>query len=293
MCGGTGIDRAIKAQSTQEGKRNFGVIIMHMKRSGRIHYMDARFSGSHCSVQGFTTRHEGVSRTPYNSLNLGTTTNDQVHNVEGNRSLLARAFGISHDSLVTVRQVHGSDILVIDEPNEDFSHFLSVEGDAIITNQPGVMIGVCVADCVPILLLDTENKVVAAVHAGWQGTASKLVSKTVTGMKTLFESNPKKLQAVIGPSIGKCCYEVDAPVKQAFAQNSVPWESCAEQAAEGKWRLDLAAANRELLMSVGVPAAQIQVSDMCVCCHRELFFSYRRDNGETGRQMGFIMLTAP
>jgi len=263
---------------------------MQIKRSGRIHYVEAQFTGLQCSVQGFTTRHEGVSRTPYNSLNLGTTTNDQAHNVEGNRSLLARAFGINHDALVTVRQVHGTDILVIDEPNEDFSHFLSVEGDAIITNQPGVMIGVCVADCVPILLLDNEKQVIAAVHAGWQGTSSKLVAKTVAGLKSVFESNPKKLQAIIGPCIGKCCYEVDEPVKQAFAQNCVPWDSCAEQTTEGKWRLDLASANRELLLASGVPAAQIQVSDMCVCCHRELFFSYRRDDGETGRQMGFIML---
>lgn len=263
---------------------------MHMKRSGRIHYIDARFTGPVCSVQGFSTRHEGVSRTPYNSLNLGTNTNDQAHNVEGNRSLMARAFGISHESLVTVRQVHGTDILVIDEPNEDYSHFLTVEGDAIITNQPGVMIGVCVADCVPILILDNEKQVAAAVHAGWQGTAAKLVSKTVLGMKSLFDCDPKKLQACIGPSIGKCCYEVDTPVKQAFVQNGMPWDSFAEQAGDGKWQLDMAAANRELLLGAGVPAARIQVSDMCVCCHRELFFSYRRDNGETGRQMGFIML---
>lgn len=263
---------------------------MQMKRSERIHYLDGQFTGPHCSVQGFTTRHEGVSRTPYNSLNLGTTTNDQPHAVEGNRNLLARAFGIGHNSLVTIRQVHGTDILVIDEPNEDVGHFLSVEGDAIITNQPGVMIGVCVADCVPILLLDNQKRIVAAVHAGWQGTASKLVAKTVSAFISLFDSKLEDLQAITGPSIGPCCYEVDTPVRQAFAQNSAPWESCTEKAGEGKWRLDLGAANRELLMSAGVPAAHIQVSDMCVCCHRELFFSYRRDNGETGRQMGFIML---
>lgn len=265
---------------------------MQMKRSGRIQYIAADFTGPACSVQGFTTRHEGVSRTPYNSLNLGTNTLDPPHNVEGNRSLLARAFEINQDALVTVRQMHGSDILVIDEANEDYSHFLSVESDAIITNQPGVMIGICVADCAPILLLDPQKRVIAAVHAGWQGTAAKLVSKTVAGLKNVFECNPMSLQAVIGPCIGKCCYEVDAPVKQAFSQSGIPWDSFTEQTNEGKWRLDLAAANRELLISAGVPAEAIQVSDMCVSCHRELFFSYRRDNGETGRQMGFIMLKA-
>lgn len=263
---------------------------MQIKRNGRIHYVATEFEGTPCSVQGFTTRHEGVSRPPYNSLNLGTTTLDQPHNVEGNRSILTRAFGIPQEMLVTVRQVHGSDILVIDEPNEDFSHFLSVESDAIITNQPGVMIGVCVADCAPILLLDPEKRIIAAVHAGWQGTAARLVSKTVAGMESLFGCRPDNLQAAIGPCISSCCYEVDAPVRQAFEQSGVRWDSCTVPAGEGKWRLDLASANRQLLRSSGVPESAIQMSEMCVSCQKEFFFSYRRDNGLTGRQMGFIML---
>ena len=263
---------------------------MQIKRSERIHYLDVVFSGPPCSTQGFTTRHEGISRPPYNSLNLGTTTLDQQHNVEGNRSLLTRAFGIAQEALVTVRQTHGSDILVISEPNEDYSHFLSVESDAIITNQPGVMIGVCVADCVPILLLDPEKRVIAAVHAGWQGTAAGLVAKAVAGMKYQFDCQPAALQAAIGPCISPCCYEVDAPVRQAFIQNGIQWDDCAEKCGEDKWRLDLAAANRELLIAAGVPSSAIQVSGLCVSCQREQFFSYRRDSGETGRQMGFIML---
>jgi YfiH family protein len=264
---------------------------MQMKRINQIHYIAAEFGDPACSVQGFTTRHEGVSRPPYNSLNLGTNTQDQLHNVEGNRSLLARAFGIAQESLVTVRQVHGNDILVINEQNDDYSHFLTLESDAIITNQTGVMIGVCVADCAPILLMDPVKRVIAAVHAGWQGTAAGLVSKTVAGMRSLFDCRPESLHAAIGPCIAKCCYEVDTPVKQAFVQSHISWESCAEPSSEGKWQLDLATANRELLLMAGVPAAAIKVSDMCVSCNRERFFSYRRDGGETGRQMGFIMLT--
>ncbi len=263
---------------------------MQIKRADRVHYLAAQFDGPPCSIQGFTTRHEGVSRPPYNSLNLGTTTLDQQHNVEGNRSLLMRAFGVAQDALVTVRQVHGTAILLIDAPNEDATHFQSVESDAIITNQPGLMIGVCVADCVPILLLDARKQVVAAVHAGWQGTASQLASKTVAAMKSQFDCDPADLQAAIGPCISPCCYEVDEPVRQAFAASRLPWNAIAEDSGSGKWRLDLAAANRELLVAAGIPSAAIQTADMCVCCQRELFFSYRRDKGETGRQMGFIML---
>jgi len=266
---------------------------MQIKRAGRIHYVAADFKGPACTVQGFTTRHEGVSRPPYNSLNLGLGTKDQQHSVEGNRSLLTRAFGVPQESLVTVRQVHGSDILVINEPNEEFSHFLQIESDAIVTNQPGVMIGVCVADCVPILIADTRNRVVAAVHAGWQGTAQALVVKTIEAMISMFGCKAEELQVLIGPSIGKCCYEVDAPVKNAMQQSGVLWEMVAEEAGAGKWRLDLAEANRRLLVSAGISAEALQASDMCVCCQKELFFSHRRDNGDTGRQMGFIMLKTP
>ena len=264
---------------------------MQMQRNGRIHYIAPEFSGAPCSVQGFTTRHEGVSRPPYNSLNLGTTTLDQSHNVEGNRSLLAGAFGVEADRLVTVSQVHGGDILVIDEPNEDFSHFLGIESDAIITNQPRVMIGVCVADCAPILLLDPEKKVIAAVHAGWKGTAVGITAKAVAGMTAVFGCDPTNIQAAIGPAIYQCCYEVDAPVRQAFSQAGISWDACSQPAGADKWRLNLAAANRELLLKAGVSENSIQDSGMCVCCQKELFFSYRRDNGDTGRQMGFIMLT--
>lgn len=264
---------------------------MELHRIDRIQYIDVVFPGCSCSVQGFTTRHEGVSRPPYNSLNLGLNTQDQQANVEGNRSLLARAFGVNQEALVTPRQVHGCDILVINEANEDYSHFLSVEGDAVITNQPNVIIGVCVADCVPIVLCDPDNKTIAVVHAGWKGTAAGLVGKTVAGMKSEFGSNPARVHAAIGPCIQKCCYEVDEPVKKAFHQGNLSWDTYADLKNPGKWHLDLASANRDLLLSAGLGTDAVQCSDQCVCCHSEQFFSYRRDKEESGRQMGFIMLT--
>ncbi len=263
---------------------------MQLQRIGRIQYIEVEFPGTPCSVQGFTTRHEGVSRPPYNSLNLGMNTQDQQATVEGNRSLLARAFGIGQEALVTPRQVHGSDILVINEPNEDFSHFLSVEGDAVITNQPRVMIGICVADCAPIILCDPDHAVIAVVHAGWKGTAARLAAKAVAGMQSEFGCNPAHIHAAIGPCIQKCCYEVDEPVKKAFTQAGITWDDCTEAKGAGKWQLDLAQANRELLQLAGLPGSSIELSDQCVCCHSEQFFSYRRDRDESGRQMGFIML---
>lgn len=263
---------------------------MEMKKAGKIHYVESRLlSGAEGALHGFTTRHEGVSRPPYNSLNLGTNTLDSPHSVEGNRSLLARAFGAGVEQLVTVTQVHGNDILVIDSPNPDYSYFQKLECDGIVTNQPGIMIGVCVADCVPVLLLDPVKKVAAALHAGWKGTAEKICRKGVETLVGLFESDPRDIIAAVGPGIGGCCYEVDAPVMEAFRESGGFTEFATDK-GEGKWQLDLAKANVLQLAEAGIPEPNIETSSRCVSCSQELFFSYRRDGGDTGRQMGFIML---
>lgn len=264
---------------------------MKQTKHGKIHYIEPEWIATGKGViAGFTTRHEGVSRPPFNSLNLGLNTNDPHHNVQGNRSLLARAFGAKSDQLLTVTQVHGTDILIVDEPNQDVAHFLRIECDAIITNQPGIMIGIGVADCAPVLLFDPVRRVVAALHAGWKGTASGIVRKGVAAMAGSFGSNPADLVAAIGPSIGPCCYEVDEPVHAAFSAETEIWDQTASATSTEKWKLDIPAAVRLQLISSGLTPDRIETSGQCVCCTQELFFSYRRDKGETGRHLGFIML---
>lgn len=264
---------------------------MEMTNAGKVYYLEPQlFARTGVSRQGFTTRHEGVSRPPYNSLNLGTNTLDNPHSVQGNRSVLARAFGSRVENLVTVTQVHGTDLLVIDAPNPDFSHFLKLECDGIVTDQPGVMIGICVADCAPLLLLDPVKKVTAALHAGWKGTAGKIAQKGVEALVSLFGSSPADILAAVGPCIGRCCYEVDAPVRDAFTKQGGGWDEFAVASGDGKWRLDLSLANVRQLLEAGIPEENIETSGLCVSCEKDTFFSYRRDQGETGRQMGFIML---
>ena len=262
---------------------------MEMNKVGKIQYLKPALSGK-AAVAGFTTRHEGVSRPPYNSLNLGTNTLDSPHNVEGNRSLLARAFGTTLDHFLTVTQVHGTDLLVIDSPNPEFSHFLKLECDGIVTNQTGLMIAVCVADCVPVLLHDPVKGVVAALHAGWLGTVGNIAGKGVEAMVSLFGSSTKDIVAAIGPCISACCYEVDAPVRDAFKKAGAAWNLYAKECGDGKWQLDLSGANRQQLLDAGLAPGQIECEPLCVSCTQELFFSYRRDGGDTGRQVGFIML---
>jgi YfiH family protein len=263
---------------------------MKQTKSGKIHYIEPQLVSFKGIVAGFSTRHEGVSRPPYNSLNLGLNTNDPHHNVQGNRSLLARAFGAKADQLLTVTQVHGTDLLVVDTPNSDVTHFLKIECDGIITNQPNIMIGVGVADCAPILLFDPVKHVIAALHAGWKGTASEIARKGVSAMVENFGSNPADLLAAIGPSIGPCCYEVDEPVRAAFASENEIWEQASSLISSDKWKLDISIALKLQLIASGLLADKIEASQQCVCCTQELFFSYRRDKGETGRHLGFIML---
>ncbi|GAM09183.1 laccase domain protein YlmD [Geobacter sp. OR-1] len=264
---------------------------MKQIKNGRIHYIEPQFILSTKGISaGFTTRHEGVSRPPYNSLNLGLNTNDSPHNVQGNRSLLARAFGAKLEQLLTVTQVHGTDLLVLDSPNQDVTHFLKLECDGIITNQPGIMIGIGVADCAPVLLLDPVKRVIAALHSGWKGTAAGIVHKGVGAMVNDFGSNPADMVAAIGPAIGPCCYEVDEPVRSAFSTQDGIWAHAAVEQAKGKWKLDLSAAIRLQLTAAGLQPDNIESSQQCVSCVSELFYSYRRDKGETGRHLGFIML---
>ncbi|MEZ4484438.1 MAG: peptidoglycan editing factor PgeF [Syntrophotaleaceae bacterium] len=262
---------------------------MKLVRQGKISYMQPAWAAQHQLQAGFSTRNGGVSRPPYNSLNLAYNTEDARHNVEGNRSTLARAFDLQTHQL-TVNQVHGSDILIIDEANYDLSHFLSIESDADVTNQPGIMIGVLVADCYPVLLFDPQQRAVAAVHVGWRGAASGLLKKTVATLQGVFGSRPEQLLAAVGPGIAAHKYTVDRPVRDAFQSGSGHWARIAKETDLHKWQLDLQKSCLLQLEDAGLAANQISAVAECTCCHRELFFSYRRDKGQTGRQMGFVLL---
>jgi len=262
---------------------------MKLVRQGKLSYLQPAGLGAGL-VAGFSTRNGGVSRAPYNSLNLGLNTEDLQASVDGNRSTFARAFTLQPHQLLTVKQVHGKDLLVIDEENPDLSHFLSLEVDAIITNQPGIMIGVLVADCYPVLIWNKEQTAVAAVHVGWRGAAEGILQKTVAAMKDHFGCEAVDLKAAIGPGIGAHKYEVDRPVRDAFRNGTGFWNEISNETTLGHWQLDISLSCRLQLEQAGLPTRSIEQTEECTCCHPELFFSYRRDNGQTGRQLGFIKL---
>jgi YfiH family protein len=256
---------------------------MKLARRGKISYLEPAWAQTMEVLAGFTTRNGGVSRPPYNSLNLGFNTEDPRYNVEGNRSNLARAFGVPPHLLLTVRQVHGTDLLIIDEPNPDLFHFLSLECD-------GIMVGILVADCFPVILFDPRQRVAAVVHVGWRGAAAGILGKTVRALQDTFGCRAEEIRAAVGPGIGAHRYEVDRPVRDAFRQGSGHWEKIAEEVALGKWHLDLRQSCLLQLEESGLEPAHLEAAEQDTCCHRELFFSHRRDKGQTGRQMGFVLI---
>jgi len=158
--------------------------------------------------------------------------------------------------------------------------------DAVLTEKKGVLIGVQVADCVPVLLYDVHNSVIGAVHAGWRGTAGEILRNTINVMKDMFRSSAKDILIAMGPSIRQCCYEVGDDVMTAIRRATGKGTYCFSR--EGRCFIDLLAANRIQALSTGIPEDNIWHSGECTCCNPDRFYSYRFTKGHAGRQCGFI-----
>lgn len=156
------------------------------------------------------------------------------------------------------------------------------DGDALVSSEPNLLIGVRTADCVPILLADARNRAVAAVHAGWRGTASRIVECAIVELRRRFGTVPEALHAAIGPCIGACCYEVGPDVAQRFA----PWRAELKGINRPE-KIDLADVNRQQLLGAGIPDRQISSGAPCTRCTPELH-SFRRDKEAAGRMVSAI-----
>ncbi len=230
-------------------------------------------------THGFLTRQGGRSLPPYDSLNMSFSNGDDNQTVSSNQEQIAQTFGFDSKRLVLLKQMHFDGILMFKDPAE--ANSTSLKYDAIITNLPNQFLGIRTADCIPILIVDQHKRAIAAIHAGRQGTALQITRKTLRKMKEEFDSSEKDLLVTLGPSIGPCCYEIDDKV---FLKE---WQPFSVSKGTGKWMLDLSRINIAQLMEEGIKEEQIFQTDICTCCHRDLFFSYRGE-GRTGRQLSFI-----
>jgi YfiH family protein len=282
---------------------------------------------------GFSTR-QGGGTTAYadggpGEQNLGWTKEDSAAVVAENRRRFARAvWGAGpHPELVTVRQFHSGMIRLVGDPGSEgpdpghpkFSRDgkALLRGDALMTALPGLLLGVQTADCVPVLLVDSKRRAVAAFHAGWRGTLARIVERGVGTMRLEFGSKPKDLIAAIGPAISACCFAVGEEVQHEFeSQFAYAPELFSEvydrdpirmkypmlfltQRAPGhsdlgpQIHLDLHEANRRQLLDAGLRAKAITVLGECTACTqlrdgRRKYFSHRAESGYTGRMMGVV-----
>ncbi len=191
----------------------------------------------------------------------------------GAMALLARA-GLDGEEPAFLKQVHGADVLAAERGG------LAGRGDVLTTDRPGLPLAIFTADCLPVVVYDPEHRRLAVAHTGWRGTVQRVAPAAVQALVSA-DAAPGQLIAAVGPSIGPCCYEVDAPVI-ALLEAAFPgtWRSWVEPTTPGKWMLDLWRANYEQLVSAGLDPARIDNARLCTACHTDLFFSYRRARGQ-------------
>jgi len=225
-----------------------------------------------------TTRSGGVSSVPLDSLNLAWHVGDEPEHVGENYRRLCAYLGISPERIVTTGQVHGTEIALVTAPS-------NLDGyDALITNTRGLFVGIMTADCYPILIHDRRTGASGAAHAGWQGAAGRIAEKTVQAMRDAFGTRPEDCLAWVGAGISGERYEIGGEVAARFNSRYLK----PSPSGEGKFLLDLSAASRDQLLEAGIPPEQVQCSEYCSFRDADLFYSYRRDNGKTGRMLALI-----
>jgi purine-nucleoside/S-methyl-5'-thioadenosine phosphorylase / adenosine deaminase len=235
-------------------------------------------------LHGFIGRRGGKSLGPYAGLNMSYRVSDDPKVVSQNVCDMKLAVGIHDGRIVTMRQVHGDNIVEV----QDRGLKEVGEADGMITGEKDIFLGVLTADCVPILFVAPKDKLVAAVHAGWRGTLAGIAEKAARLFTDQCHVSADEIEVALGPAIGSCCYEVKDDVAGPLRKK---WGDIAEasiQKRDGKTYLDLRILNRDVLARAGIPATNIFQVGPCTACSPNNFFSYRRERSETGRQISFI-----
>ncbi len=221
------------------------------------------FSSFSHLITAESTRHGGVSPTPYASLNLSLSTGDSSANVAKNQELFWQTLGVHPNQVASSYQIHGAEILEVAHPGRWEGY------DALITNSKDILLTVTIADCAPILIYDHQQQAVAAIHAGWRGTVQEIVTKTIRKMQGTYGTDPAQCYAYVGTCIDECSFEVGDEVADQFA---TPYKQY--NPTIGKYFVDLKKANRYQLTQAGIPEANIQTSTYSTVIHNEDYFHF-------------------
>lgn len=241
------------------------------------HRRPAVFSGLPRLTAAESTRLGGVSPAPYNALNLGKSTDDLPENVQENRRRFLHALGWTPDELAWSKQIHSNSIRVVTKAGGAEGH------DALVTQQPGILLAVSIADCTPILVCDTRHMAVAAIHAGWRGAALGIVQKTLALMQALYGTRGADCRAYVGTCIDECSFEVG---EEVAAQFDTPFKRFDPE--KNKYLVDLKKASQAQLRAFGIPESGIGISPFSTVLNNREYFSHRLEKGVTGRMMAVI-----
>ncbi len=226
-------------------------------------------------ISGVSTKIGADRKAPY-YFNLSLSVGDDENTVKENRKLFFESLGIEPENVVYQKQVHGDEVSFVTKGG------LIGESDAMITDKPGIVLAISIADCVPVLLYDPAKEMIAAVHSGWRGTQKKILLKTLNKLLELG-CTTENIIAYIGPSISRNIYEVGKEVAGLFDKKYI-------DEREDRFYLDVAGVNFDILLNYGVKKNNIQNSGLCTFAMRDVFHSYRRDGSKTGRSLAVIMM---
>lgn len=243
----------------------------------------------------FSTRFGGVSKDYLSELNFGFDRGDEPQNIQVNFNRMSKALGVHSENLVLSDQIHETEVAIVTKKDRCGKQVeKKLQGiDGLLTKEKGLCLATSYADCVPLFFFDEQQTMVGASHSGWRGTVGRIGKKTVELIEKDFSIERKNIHVVIGPSICQSCYEVSEDVFLAFQETYSEEEMkdiFLRGREEGKYQLDLWAANFLQLLASGIPKENIHVSGLCTCCNSALFFSHRASEGKRGNLNGFISL---
>ena len=239
----------------------------------------------------FTTRYGGVSKGELASLNLGSNRGDEPEAVRENYRRVCELMGVGIDDCAVTKQVHGNVVRIVDEKDKHVCMSnVPYEADGIVTNVKNMPIMCFVADCVPVLLCDEKNSVAAAVHCGWRSSVTDILKEAVEKMCQLG-AEKENICVAMGASIGPCCFETDGDVPEAIDKYlGGDSEGMYTRRADGKYMVDLKAANKRRLVQLGLKAENVDISEECTMCSHEKYWSHRYTKGLRGTQAAVIVL---
>ena len=273
------------------GNKSFSLI----KSDSQAYLQSDLFKASGLVEHAFSTRSGGCSSGNLASLNMAFHTEDSVENVLENRRRFFNLFQADYRQIVSAIQVHGTEIAVFEKSHKGegaLPQSATRSCDALVTTEPGLILSAYAADCQLLYFCALDRPLVALAHAGKQGVLGFIGPKVVSYLQEHYQIKPDRLLVAMSPVVCRCCYQVGSGDAAAFRLAGWSEQRYLEPTAEDRFKLDLGAINLDQLLTAGINHDNIAISGLCTSCNPDLFYSYRRDRGKTGRMIGFIILNS-